>query len=129
MGLGRSPREKDINGKTCNIQQEYRLYLSTNEVIFKIPRKVNRCRIKSTFDDYPIIDIKKLDYQEESSCFLVDNNTHTYLTGDYVQLIILLKWVVYLLEICMYTKVRVILIFILLVIRLFLVVIKEYLVR
>lgn len=84
MGLGRSPRKKDINGKICNIQQEYRLYLSTNEVIFKIPRKVNRCRIKSTFDDYPIIDIKKLDYQEESSCFLVDNDTHTYLTGDYV---------------------------------------------
>ena len=84
MGLGRSPREKDINGKTCNIQQEYRLYLSTNEVIFKIPRKVYRCRAKSTFDHYPIVNIEKLDYQEESSCFLVDNDTHTYLTGDYV---------------------------------------------
>lgn len=84
LGLGRPARKKDIFGSLCNIQQEYRLYISTNEVIFKLPRKVNRCRKKSTFNEYPIVDIKKLDYQEESSCFLVDNATHTYLTRDYV---------------------------------------------
>lgn len=84
LGLGRPPRKKMFKNVECNIKQEYRLYINTNLVIFKLPRKVARCRVKELFDEYAIIDIKKLDYQEESSCFLVDNDTHTYLTRDFI---------------------------------------------
>ena len=81
---GRQPRTKIIFNKECNVNQEYRLHIITNDSIFKLPRKIERCKIRSTFEEYPIVNITKLDYQEESSCFLVDNNTHTYLTNDFV---------------------------------------------
>ncbi len=84
IGFGRPPRKKMFGDKECDIKQEYRIYINTNLVIFKLPRKVNRCRDKKLFDEYPIVSIKKLGYKEKSSCFLVDNETHTYLTGDYV---------------------------------------------
>ena len=84
FGMGRPPRQKMIIGTLCNIRQEYRVYVNTNELIFKLPRKVARYRKRELFDEYSIIDIKKLDYKEESSCFLVDNDSHTYLTRDFI---------------------------------------------
>lgn len=84
LGLGRSEQIREIFNKKVTTKQEYRLYINTNEVIFKLPRKVKRCKPKYRFKYNPIISIKKLDYQEESSCFLVDNDTNTYLTRDYI---------------------------------------------
>lgn len=84
FGYGRPPRQKKIKGKETYCKQEYRLYINTNEVIFKLPRKIKRCNVREIFLDTPIVDIKKLDYKENSSCFLVDNNTHTYLTRDFI---------------------------------------------
>jgi len=84
IGLGRSPRSKVILGRNVNIRQEYRLYIRTNLSIFKLNRKLERCRVKELFPSTPIIDIKKLDYQEESTCFLVDNDEHIYLTRDFI---------------------------------------------
>lgn len=84
IGLGRPPRTKKINGVNCNIKQEYRLYIKTNELIFKLPRKVARYRKRRLWDEYPIVSIEKLNYKEESTCFLVDNDTHTYLTRDFI---------------------------------------------
>lgn len=84
LSKGRPLRQKDFQGRsivTC--QQEYRLYILTNQAIFRLPRKVKRCKIRKIFEDSAIVKITKLDYQEESSCFLVDNETYTYLTTDY----------------------------------------------
>lgn len=67
--------------------ESYRVILKTDLKIFNLERK-NQCHLKSQpksrFDKVFITDIKKLDYQEESSCILVDNEDHTYLTTDYV---------------------------------------------
>ena len=84
FGLGRPPRKKEINGKLCEIRQEYRVYIKTNEVIFKLPRKIERYKNRRLYDEYTITNIIKLDYKEESSCFLVDNDSHTYLTRDFI---------------------------------------------
>jgi len=84
LSEGRPLREKEWPDRgTVTCQQEYRLHIITNEVIFRLPRKAERCKVRKIFEDSAIINIKKLDYQEESSCFLVDNDTHTYLTTDY----------------------------------------------
>ena len=81
---GRPERTKQWQDKGKVIcKQEYRLHIITNETIFRLPRKVKRCKIRKTFEDSAIVNITKLNYQEESSCFLVDNETHTYLTTDY----------------------------------------------
>ena len=85
FGLGRPPRKKLIRKTICNIRQEYRLYIHTNKSIFKLKRKLDRVNPnKNNFNGIPIIDIKKLDYKEESTCFLVDNEEHIYLTRDYI---------------------------------------------
>ena len=83
-GLGRAPHQKEIKGKICNIKQEYRLYIRTNLNLFNISRKSERVKKKKLFLNNPIVSITKLDYKEESTCFLVDNKEHLYLTGDFV---------------------------------------------
>lgn len=83
ISKGRVERKKDFKGREINCKQEYRLHIITNEVIFRLPRKAKRCKVRQIFEDCAIVNIKKLDYQEESSCFLVDNETHTYLTTDF----------------------------------------------
>lgn len=83
-GLGRSARKKIMFGKECNIKQEFRLYIRSNQVLFKLDRKVNRCRDKSIRPTTAITSIKKLDYKENSTCFIVDNAEHIYLTRDFI---------------------------------------------
>lgn len=72
--------------------ESYRVILKTDLKIFNLKRK-NQCHVnsqptsksgKSRFEKVFITDIRKLDYQEESSCIMVDNEDHTYLTTDYV---------------------------------------------
>ena len=65
-------------------KQEYRLHIRTNIPIFKLTRKLNGQRRNSRAKNTPIISIKKLGYKEESTCFLVDNDEHLYLTTDFI---------------------------------------------
>ena len=83
-GLGRPPHKKIINNKECNIKQEYRLYIRTNECLFKLKRKVDRCRSKNIRTSTAIVAVEKLNYEEEATCFIVDNPEHIYLTKDYI---------------------------------------------
>lgn len=83
-GLGRKPCQKEIKGKLCNIKQEFRLYIRTNINLFYIKRKSDRIKNKKIFLNNAIVSIKNLNYCEESTCFLVDNTEHLYLTNDFV---------------------------------------------
>ena len=67
----------------------YRLLFSGNIPydIFRLTRKKIRFNLrkqKKTFDVVPLISITKLDYQEESSCIIVDNPNHLYITNDFI---------------------------------------------
>lgn len=56
--------------------------------LFRLKRKKDLAKnlTSSTFkyNEIKIVDIKKLNYKEEMTCFLVDNNEHLFLCGDYV---------------------------------------------
>lgn len=41
-------------------------------------------KTKYNYDYNPIVKIEKLDYQEEMTCFLVDNDEHLFLMNDYI---------------------------------------------
>ena len=60
------------------------LYIRSNKIIFKLKRKVDRCRTKDIRPTTAIVSIKKLDYKENSTCFIVDNDEHIYLTRDFI---------------------------------------------
>jgi hypothetical protein len=83
-GLGRKPRKKEINGSICNIKQEYRLYIRSNQNLFNLTRKSEKVKNKKLFKNSPIVNIKKLDYIEECVCFTVDNKENLYLTTDFI---------------------------------------------
>lgn len=62
--------------------------------LFKLPRKHNRIikyldKIKNQkriykYEFNPIVSIEKLNYEEEMTCFMVDNDEHLFLTDDFV---------------------------------------------
>ena len=59
--------------------------------LFKMERKhalienwFNNGKRKENYNYNPIIEINKLNYQEEMTCFLVDNNEHLFLMNDYI---------------------------------------------
>lgn len=83
-GLGRVPHQKEIKGKLYNIKQEYRLHIRTNLNLFNVSRKAARVKVKKLRNNNAIVEIRDLKYKEESTCFLVDNEEHLYLTGDFV---------------------------------------------
>lgn len=61
------------------------LYIGTNEKIFRLARKKKRINpLKKHREFSAIISIKKLGYQEESSCILIEDKEHLYLTRNYV---------------------------------------------
>ena len=61
------------------------LYINTSENIFGIKRKQERLIPTRVSRDYvAITDIKKLDYQEESTCISIDSEEKVYLTRDYI---------------------------------------------
>ena len=65
----------------------YRVRLSGHIAfdIFSLPRKLERFyKRKDSFDLCNIQSITKLDYQEESSCIVVDNPNHLYITRDFI---------------------------------------------
>ena len=63
----------------------YIIYINTNKNIFHLSRKSIRVLKDRKSRNYiPIVSVKKLDYQEESSCISVDASDHLYLTTDYI---------------------------------------------
>lgn len=84
FGLGRAPHKKLIKGTECNIKQEYRLYIRSNQDLFKLSRKSKRIKHKKLFKNSPIVNIEKLDYLEECVCFTVDNSEHLYIGENFI---------------------------------------------
>jgi len=63
----------------------YRVRIKNKLPLFKLKRKLSRQRLdRERFDSIPIINIKKLDYQEESTCISIDSPEQLYLTTDFV---------------------------------------------
>ena len=63
----------------------YTLSISTNKEIFSLERKqINIRKKKYNTKKIAVVSVKKLDYQEESSCILIDSSEHLYLTKDYI---------------------------------------------
>lgn len=61
------------------------LVITTNKKIFKLKRKNQFIRERCyDIDRVAIVDIKKLDHKEESSCILIDDKEHLYLTKDFI---------------------------------------------
>lgn len=61
------------------------IYINTDIDIFSIKRKSSRVKPGRESRKYiAIIDIKKLDYKENSACILLDSEDHLYLTRDYI---------------------------------------------
>lgn len=53
--------------------------------LFHLQRKKDRQRLdRKRFENTNIVEIKKLDYQEESSCILVEDPDHMYLTTSFI---------------------------------------------
>ena len=63
----------------------YRLYIRSNKNLFKLSRKSSRVRTdKKLWNKVAIIEINRLDYQEQCKCILLEDNRHMYLTRDYI---------------------------------------------
>lgn len=61
------------------------LYINTSENIFGIKRKQERVIPARVSRDYvAITGVKKLDYQEESTCISIDSEEKVYLTRNYI---------------------------------------------
>lgn len=63
----------------------YIIYINTNKNIFRLSRKSIRViKDRKSRNYIPIVAVRKLDYQEESSCISVDSKDHLYLTTGYI---------------------------------------------
>ena len=59
--------------------------ITDNPSIFHLDRKkINIRKRKYNINRIAIVNVKKLDYKEESTCFLVDNNRNLYLTNNFI---------------------------------------------
>ncbi len=78
--------KKDGNPNNFSNKDYWILSIVTNKKIFRLPRKLKNIRTdrKYDFNKSGIVSIKKLNYQEESSCILIDSDEHLYLTTNYV---------------------------------------------
>ncbi len=80
----RSEQQHSIKGHICNRSKYYRVFLRTDLEVFRLPRKKEKLQPLKNSNGVAIVDIIKLDYQEDSTCITVDNADHTYLTTEYV---------------------------------------------
>lgn len=63
----------------------YRLYIRSNQNLFKLTRKKARVNTtKNTWSKVAIVEINPLDYQEKCKCILLEDERHMYLTRDYI---------------------------------------------
>lgn len=87
LGIKCSSKETNLHlrDNTFNKVQSWQISISTKLEIFKLKRKLDRLKSKKfTNDKVYLKSINKLDYSEESTCLLVDNKEHLYLTRDFV---------------------------------------------
>jgi len=76
---------KNLEYQGFSVNQAWMLIITTNKSIFKLTRKLTHIRNrKCDLNKIAIVSVKKLDYQEESSCILIDSKEHLYLTRDFV---------------------------------------------
>lgn len=76
----------EIN-KGFSINPSWILIITTTKQIFNLKRKQDKVRLErkvDTINKIPIIKVEKLEYQEESSCILIDSDDHLYLTKDFI---------------------------------------------
>jgi len=64
----------------------YRVYLKTNKINpFKLKRKAERFSYKrKIYKRVSIVNVRKLNYKESSSCIMIEDKDHLYLTKDFV---------------------------------------------
>lgn len=64
----------------------FRVFINTSKPIFKLPRKLNRIKKKSTQAEkyVSIVNIEYLNKYTDMQCISVDNEDHTYITKDYI---------------------------------------------
>ncbi len=73
------------NNKQSIVRDSWVVNIITDYEIFKLDRKnKNIKKRKYNHNKVAITSVKKLDYQEESSCILVENPNHLYITRDYI---------------------------------------------
>lgn len=87
LGIKCTVRETNLfkNKNTFNKIQTWQITLSTKLEIFKLKRKKDRLKNKKFINDKVYLkSITKLDYQEESTCFLINSKDHLYLTKDFI---------------------------------------------
>ena len=72
-------------GKGFSKSQAWTLIITTDKEIFKLRRKAQKIRKRCyNLNKIAVTEVKKLDYQEESSCILIDSEEHLYLTKDFI---------------------------------------------
>lgn len=65
--------------------QTWVLIITTDKPIFKLKRKLDKIRSRQyNINKIAITNVEKLNYQEESSCILIDSEEHLYLTRDFI---------------------------------------------
>lgn len=87
LGIRVSKSTADTRGYLSSFSKSvcYILSISTDKEIFSLERKQANIRKKKyNTKKIAIVSVKKLDYQEESSCILIDSPEHLYLTKDYI---------------------------------------------
>ena len=87
LGIKCTFRETNLYKRkdTFNKLQSWQISLMTKKDIFKLSRKKERLQLKKQCQDKVYVKkIHNLNYKEESTCFLVDNDEHLYLTTDFV---------------------------------------------
>lgn len=63
----------------------YVLYINDNGDFFHLKRKKERLKNNKRHRKYiAIVDVKKLDYQEQSACIEIEDKEHLYLTKSYI---------------------------------------------
>lgn len=74
------------NGNFSNTLPHWELCITTQEPIFKLPRKLEKIRNDRAynFNGVGLKSIKKLDYKEQQRCIVVDNENSLYVTTDFV---------------------------------------------
>jgi len=64
----------------------FKIYINTSQPIFKLPKKLERIKQKSTVKKkyVSLISAEYVDEYEEMQCISVDSPDHTYITKDYI---------------------------------------------
>lgn len=71
------------NGQYVECKDSYRIDLYTDKDVFKLSRKLERCKAKKKYiDKMSIVDIQYV-FDDETTCITVDNKSHLFLTDGY----------------------------------------------